>query len=116
MIYPYAIVAALISIFVIAMLVLALLMWFDRRRATAVVGAPWKNPLEEYNRIRHEQKELHKARIIKMLESKEKITNQEIEKALRVSDATTTRYLDELEKEGKIVVESGGGDQYYRQK
>lgn len=32
-----------------------------------------------------------------------KITNNDIEKLLGVSDATATRYLDELEKEGKIL-------------
>lgn len=31
-----------------------------------------------------------------------KITNDEVEKFLHVSDATATRYLSELEKEGKI--------------
>jgi len=31
-----------------------------------------------------------------------KITNNEVEKLLGVSDATATRYLNELEKEGKI--------------
>ena len=33
---------------------------------------------------------------------KSKITNDEIEKFLHVSDATATRYLSQLEKEGKI--------------
>ena len=32
-----------------------------------------------------------------------KKTNDDVEKALEVSDATATRYLDKLEKEGKIV-------------
>ncbi len=36
------------------------------------------------------------------IKGKEKIGNQEIEKMLGVSDATTIRYLDELEKEGLI--------------
>ena len=31
-----------------------------------------------------------------------KITNDEVEKFLHVSDATATRYLSQLEKEGKI--------------
>ena len=30
------------------------------------------------------------------------ITNDEVEKLLHVSDATATRYLSQLEKEGKI--------------
>lgn len=31
-----------------------------------------------------------------------KITNDQVEKLLHVSDSTATRYLDQLEKEGKI--------------
>ena len=38
--------------------------------------------------------------------SQEKITNNDIEKLLEVSDATATRYLDELEKAG--LIEQGG--------
>jgi len=33
---------------------------------------------------------------------KQEVTNDEIEKLLNVSDATATRYLDELEREGKL--------------
>ena len=46
----------------------------------------------------------HKNRnkILAYLIPRSKITNSEIEKLLQVSDATATRYLDELEKEGRI--------------
>ena len=37
-----------------------------------------------------------------VLNTKNKITNDEVEKLLHVSDATATRYLSALEKEGKI--------------
>ena len=37
-----------------------------------------------------------------MFEKKQKITNDEIEKLLHVSDSTATRYLNTLEKENKI--------------
>ncbi|KKQ03399.1 MAG: hypothetical protein US12_C0016G0009 [Parcubacteria group bacterium GW2011_GWA2_36_24] len=45
-----------------------------------------------------------------------KITNDEIEKFLHVSDATATRYLSQLEKEGKIkqVGKTGKGVSYSR--
>jgi len=33
---------------------------------------------------------------------REEVTNNEIEKLLNVSDATATRYLDELEREGVL--------------
>lgn len=41
-------------------------------------------------------------KILEALAVKGKITNDEVEKLLRVSDATATRYLSTLEKEGKI--------------
>lgn len=45
------------------------------------------------------------------------ITNDDVQKALGVSDATATRYLDELEKSGEIVqVGSTGAGVSYRRK
>lgn len=41
-------------------------------------------------------------RIMKVLQTKPSITNDQVEKLLHVSDATATRYLSILEKEGKI--------------
>ena len=41
-------------------------------------------------------------KIIEFLNTKGKITNDDVEKLLHVSDATATRYLSILEKEGKI--------------
>ena len=41
-------------------------------------------------------------KILEALTAKGKITNDEVEKLLHVSDATATRYLSALEKEGKI--------------
>jgi predicted HTH transcriptional regulator len=41
-------------------------------------------------------------RVMSLFLKQSKITNDEVEKFLHVSDATTTRYLSQLEKEGKI--------------
>lgn len=41
-------------------------------------------------------------KILEHLNSKNHITNDEVEKLLHVSDATATRYLSQLEREGKI--------------
>jgi len=41
-------------------------------------------------------------RVMSMFLKQSKITNDEVEKFLHVSDATATRYLSQLEKEGKI--------------
>lgn len=41
-------------------------------------------------------------KIMSLFVTKTKITNDEVEKYLHCSDATATRYLNILEKEGKI--------------
>ena len=41
-------------------------------------------------------------KLIEFINKKEKVTNNDIEQELKVSNATATRYLDELEKMGKI--------------
>ncbi|MFA6076473.1 MAG: hypothetical protein WC735_00125 [Candidatus Paceibacterota bacterium] len=41
-------------------------------------------------------------RVMSLFLQRSKITNDEVEKFLHVSDATATRYLSQLEKEGKI--------------
>ena len=48
--------------------------------------------------------------------SSDKITNDEVQKLLNVSDATAERYLNELEKQGKISQIGGTGYQVYYQK
>ena len=49
------------------------------------------------------EKEERKAKILKMFsEGREAITNNEVETLLGVSDRSATRYLEELEQEGKI--------------
>ena len=46
------------------------------------------------------QKKLDK--IMELLNTKEKVSNADVEKLFRVSDATATRYLSALQKQGKI--------------
>ena len=55
-------------------------------------------------------------KILEALTVKGKITNDEVEKLLHVSDATATRYLSALEKEGKIqqVGKTGKAVEYTR--
>ena len=48
------------------------------------------------------KKDENKEKILEFLHENEKVVNNDIEKFLGVSDATATRYLDELEKENKI--------------
>jgi predicted HTH transcriptional regulator len=49
-----------------------------------------------------EEKVENKEEILNFLRENEKVANNDIEKLLGVSDATATRYLDELEKEQKV--------------
>lgn len=61
-----------------------------------------------------ENKEINKKNILKLLKDNKKVTNNDIERSLNVSDATATRYLDELEKENKIKqVGETGRSVYY---
>lgn len=55
-------------------------------------------------------------KIMAALNTKNKITNDEVEKLLHVSDATATRYLSALEKEGKLqqVGKTGPGVAYQK--
>jgi hypothetical protein len=48
-------------------------------------------------------------KIISMFETKSKITNDEVEKLLHISDATATRYLTILKQENKIKQEGKTG-------
>lgn len=67
-----------------------------------------------------EQVEKHRANIAKVLnmaQISDKITNNDIEQALGVSDSTATRYLQELEEQGKIEqVGKEGRAVFYRGK
>lgn len=63
---------------------------------------------------RTKRKEENKGKILNLLETRNKIANNDVEKLLGVSDATATRYLDELEKEEKIeqIGKTGRGVEY----
>lgn len=56
-------------------------------------------------------------KILKLLDTKGTISNEDVEAALGVSDATATRILDELEKSGHLVqVGTTGQGVTYRRK
>lgn len=63
-----------------------------------------------------DRKRKKRDKIMQALNTKNKITNDEVEKLLHVSDATATRYLSALEKEGRIrqVGKTGHGVVYSR--
>lgn len=73
-----------------------------------------KGGMPELARRQAEQKEEHKQKILELLANKDRIANDDVQKLVGVSDATATRYLNELEKEGKLrQVGERGGYVYY---
>ncbi len=63
-----------------------------------------------------EEKRQNKKAILGILETQHPLTNNHVEQLLGISDATTTRYLDELEKEGHIRQVGGTGRSVYYEK
>ncbi len=65
------------------------------------------------NKERYPEKERRKSMLLKHLKDQGRITNNEAEELLGVSDSTATRYFDELEEEGEIVQKGKGRGTYY---
>ncbi len=85
--------------------------WWERRK-NKELGIKNKGPENQgedahaansTNDQRHRETEEKKSRVLELARGKDAISNEDVEFILGVSDATATRYLDELEKEGKIV-------------
>ena len=66
------------------------------------VAHPIRDLLNKARVAIQDRKRKKRDKIMLALTTKSKITNDEVEKLLHVSDATATRYLSALEKEGKI--------------
>lgn len=61
-----------------------------------------------------QEKEGNRKKILDLLKKETRLTNNQVQELLGVSDATATRYLDELEKEGRVrQVGSEGRSVYY---
>jgi len=75
-----------------------------------------KNKAADFIDEQIRNKEEGKKKIIELLNGKDKITNDEAEEILGVSNATVERYLNELEAEGAIkqVGETGRGVYYVK--
>lgn len=69
---------------------------------------------KSFNEEQAENKESNKRKILERLNNK--FTNADVENLLSVSDATATRYLDELEKEGKVKQVGKTGKHVYYEK
>ena len=83
-----------IIIFVAGVFLGGSLVWVIKKRKTGFAG---------FNLKRQQAKRQAKGKILKLLKDKTSISNNDVERLLSVSDATSTNYLQELENEGKIV-------------
>jgi predicted HTH transcriptional regulator len=63
-----------------------------------------------------QEKEENIGKVLAFIWEHGRITNNQIEELLGVSDATATRYLDELEGRGKIIQKGDGRSTYYELK
>ena len=77
---------------IVAVVGIALGMYLARRNANAGFIAK-----------QMEQKAENKQKILVFAQEHKKIQNNDVEKLVGVSNATAERYLDELEKEGKLT-------------
>ncbi|MFA5877474.1 MAG: DUF977 family protein [Candidatus Paceibacterota bacterium] len=74
-----------------ALLGIALGMFLARRRKSGLISG------------QGERKAKNKEKILEYIQTNGKIQNNDVEKLTGVSNATAERYLNELEKEGKLV-------------
>jgi len=81
-----------IVLITVALIGIALGMYLARRNANAGFIAK-----------QMEQKIENKQKILAFVQANGKIQNNDVEKLVGVSNATAERYLDELEKEGKLT-------------
>ncbi len=70
--------------------------YFGRRRSRSL------NETQNKEREDVEKKKENLEKVRTFIADKERVANDDIEALLGVSDATATRYLDELEKEGRV--------------
>lgn len=68
----------------------------------AVVAVLIRRDLPSHMRKQQEVKQKRKELVLELLKEKKKITNDDVQKLFKVSDTTATRYMDELEQDGKI--------------
>ena len=91
-----------IILIIVAVVGIILGMHFARKGSGGIISTHVKKKTENKNKI------------LQLFREKEKVTNNDIEKLLSVSDATATRYLDELEKEEKVrQIGTTGRSVYY---
>lgn len=76
--------------------------------------SPIKNLLLKAKEMIQFRKRKKLEKILELAREKGKITNNNIQKFLRVSDATATRYLSQLVKEGKLTRQGKPKNAFYQ--
>lgn len=95
-----------IVLIIVAVVGIALGMYIARRKSNAGFIAEQSAKKAE-----------NKQKILAFVQEHEKIQNNDVEKLAGVSNATAERYLDELEKEGKLTQHGAIGQSvFYTQK
>src|SRR3989344_7143671 len=94
--------AGVAIIMIVVDLVVPLVVEGFRRRFNKVNKSNKAGKMDALNQDRAEEHQRKLEQVLGMANMREEITNDEVEKALLVSNTSAERYLDELEKLGKL--------------
>ncbi len=101
------IILILISVLVVGVIFGSIFYFY--KKGPILLGSKWKISKQT------KEKQENKDKILGFLKTNSKIANNDVERLVKVSDATAERYLDELEKEGKIQQIGKTGNAVYYQ-
>lgn len=87
---------SIITIFLLGIALGGVLAWIITKKSCAKTSKKCTLTAQSQKKAENKQK------ILNLLQTKPKITNNDIEKLLRVSNTSAERYLNQLENEGKI--------------
>ncbi|MCH8987124.1 DeoR family transcriptional regulator [Patescibacteria group bacterium] len=118
------------QLILIGMFIGSAIVWFLTRRKVKDIEAELRHVekekaeeeqiasgLEGFNEKMQKVKGERKEKILQMFETKAKVSNDDVEELLDVSHATSFRYLEELQQEGKIKqVGKTGRNVHYKRK
>lgn len=101
----------IILILIIVVLGVGGIWFYFKSKASASQGG-----LEEYHKKMRAKKQEYKDKIMDLVKQKGKISNKDMQSALGISEASVTRYAEELEKEGKLrQLGKAGRNVFYQQ-
>ena len=102
----------ILIIFALGVVAGGVLFWYRSRSRSQEPRKPWCG-VPEMER----QKDIRKGQLLDLFDIENKVTNNDVQKLLDVSDATATRYLQELEDEDQNTqVGAEGRSVYYVRK